>query len=220
MRDSCRFIGLLLGAMLVLTGGSALAADPQQALLKAQGLLKQVAQQKAAAEAELAKLRGELAGKERTLTRLEEETRTQSATLAEREAGLARATAQGEALSARLAKTETRLEQTTAKLREVAGMYKDTRRELAETVAARDTLTAELAAVRKELADAEKKNRALYEVNAELLAEYRGKSAWDALRQAEPFSGIDGVAVENRIQDYEDRMAEQLRDVNVEAAER
>lgn len=191
----------------------------QQALLKAQSLLKQVAQQKAQAEAELAKLRGELAGKDRALQRSTSEVEAQKAALAQAEAGLSAAGRRSDALSGSLAKTQMRLEQTTAKLREVAGMYRETRAKLQQAEAARDDLAAQLAETSRQLQDAEDKNLALYKVNRELMVRYQRKSAWDALRQAEPFSGIRGVAIENELQDYEDRMYEQLREVNVEAAE-
>lgn len=191
----------------------------QQALIKAQGLLKQVAQQKALAEAELAKLRGELAGKEKALANREREVEAQKTALAQAEAGISAAGQRNASLTGSLERTQDRLGKTTDKLREVAGQYKDTRAKLQETNAAKQTLETQLAATTKELQDAEKKNLSLYEVNRELLGKYQQKSAWDALRQREPFTGINGVAIENQVQDVEDRMYEQLRDINVEAAE-
>jgi chromosome segregation ATPase len=199
------------------------AADPQQlqqALMKAQGLLRQIAQQKAAAEAELAKLRVELAGKEKALRRTESEIETQKTELAQTAASLSAASGRASALDGSLTRTKGRLAKTEDKLREVAGMYKDTRAKLQQTEAEREALELQLADTRKELADAEKKNLALYETNTELLAQYRGKSAWDAIRQREPFTGIRDVSVENQVQGYEDRMYEQLREVNMGAAER
>jgi len=98
-------------------------------------------------------------------------------------------------------------------------MFKETRAKLRQTEDERESLADQLAETTRQLQDAEKKNLALYEVNRELLQRYSDKSMLDALRQGEPFTGIGGVAVENEIQDYEDRMAEQLREVNVEATE-
>lgn len=214
---------VLLVTCLTGTANVAQAADPQQtqqALMKAQGLLKQIAQQKAAAEAELAKLRGELAGKDKALQRTESEVEAQKTELAQSAASLSAASSRASALDGNLARTKDRLAKTEDKLREVAGMYKDTRAKLNQTEAERQSLEEQLAATRKELADAEKKNLALYEVNTELLAQYRGKTVWDAIKQREPLTGIRDVSVENQVQDYEDRMYEQLREVNVGAAER
>ena len=81
-------------------------------------------------------------------------------------------------------------------------------------------MAAQLAVTTKELQDAEKKNLSLYQVNRELLSQYKEKSAWDALRQREPFTGISEVASENEVQAVEDRLYEQLRDINIEAAEK
>ncbi len=201
----------------------ALAENPQQtqqALLKAQGLLKQIAQQKSLAEAELAKLRGELAGKEKALAKIESMAESQKQSLTQAEASLSAASQRSAALTGNLERTKTRLDQTTDKLREVAGMYKTTRTKLQETEATRQTVEAQLAATTTALQDAEKKNLALYELNRELSARYAEKSVWDTLRQREPFTGIGQVATENQAQDIEDRNYEQLREVNVEAAEK
>jgi chromosome segregation ATPase len=179
-----------------------------------------VAQQKALAEADLAKLRGELAAKDKALGKREGEVEAQKAALAQADASLSSAGQRSAALAGNLEKTRTRLDQTTAKLREVAGMYKETRAKLQETEGARVTLEAQLSETTRQLQDAEKKNLALYQINRELLSQYQEKSVWDALRQREPLTGISAVAIENKAQDIADRMYDQLREVNVEAAEK
>lgn len=45
-------------------------------------------------------------------------------------------------------------------------------------------------------------NKQLLSVNRELLAAYRSKGVFDAMRQNEPFTGIKEVEVENLVQDY------------------
>jgi chromosome segregation ATPase len=214
-----------VGALLCLLANArpALAETPQQtqqALLKAQGLLKQIAQQKSLAEAELAKLRGELAGKEKALAKIERMAETQKISLTQAEVSLSAASQRSTALTGNLERTKARLEQTTDKLREVAGMYKATRAKLQATEAARQTVEAQLASTTTALQDAEKKNLALYALNRELSAQYADKSVWDTLRQREPFTGIGQVATENQAQDIEDRNYEQLREINVEAADK
>ncbi len=216
---------LWLGVLLTLFANMhpALADNPQQtqqALLKAQGLLKQIAQQKSLAEAELAKLRGELAGTEKALAKKESEVETQKMSLAQVEAGLSAASQRSAALVGNLERSKVRLDQTTDKLHEVAGMYKATRAKLQEADAARQTLVTQLAVSTKELQDAEKKNLALYQLNQTLLSQYQQKSVWDALRQREPFTGIGKVTVENQVQDLEDRNYQQVRTVNADGAEK
>ena len=161
-------LGVLL--CLLTSARPALADSPQQtqqALLKAQGLLKQIAQQKSLAEAELAKLRGELAGKEKALTTKEHEIEAQKKILAQAEAGVSAAGQRNASLTNNLERTKVRLEKTTAKLHEVAGMYKETRAKLQATDAARQTFEAQLAATTKELQDADQKNLALDQANQE-----------------------------------------------------
>ena len=219
---SC-FIGLivLLG---ILVGALPVHADnpqqTQQALLRAQGLLKKIAQQKSLAEAELAKLRGELAGKEKALANKATEVEAQNSALAQAEAGISAAGQRNVALTGNLERTKERLGKTVDKLREVADTYKETRAKLQETEAARQTLAAQLAVTTKDLQDAEKKNLSLYQMNRDLLSQYKEKSAWDAVRQREPFTGISEVTSENQVQAVEDRLYEQLRDMNIEAAEK
>jgi cell division septum initiation protein DivIVA len=45
-------------------------------------------------------------------------------------------------------------------------------------------------------------NHKLVNLNAELVGKYGKKGVWDALVQAEPFTGIEQVAIENIIQEY------------------
>lgn len=56
------------------------------------------------------------------------------------------------------------------------------------------------------------KNEAMYKTNSELLAAYRDKGAWAALKQQEPLTGIASVQVENAVQEYQFRL-EDLRTV-------
>ncbi|MBI5462539.1 MAG: hypothetical protein HY941_10175 [Gammaproteobacteria bacterium] len=66
------------------------------------------------------------------------------------------------------------------------------------------------------IADCRDKNEAMYKTNNELLAAYRDKSAWDALKQREPLTGIALVEVENAVQEYQFRL-EDLRTVQFES---
>ena len=201
-------------AVSVVTHAEGGAQQTQQALLKAQGLLKQLAQQRAQAEAEVARLRGELAGKERALAQATAAAETGASALKAAETTITAATRREAALAGKLEKTQTRLKLTDAKLHEVADLYKAMRNQQAETEAARQALEATLATTSTALNEAETHNLALYQINRELLEQYQHKSAWDALRQREPLTGIASVAAENAAQDVEDRLAEELLPVN------
>lgn len=52
----------------------------------------------------------------------------------------------------------------------------------------------------------EGKNVQLLELNGELLGRYRAKSCGDALVEAEPFTGLGRVRLENLIEEYRDRI--------------
>lgn len=182
------------------TAGS---ADPAQALARAQQLLRQVAQQKVQLETENARLKAEAAGLKKKLERAE----AQAETLA---ADLAASRRDNERTGARLERTGARLEKTEAALREAIDRYRDTAATLRETEAARRQLESELAATRAELEDAENKNIALYQANVELLDHYHDKGAWDAILQAEPFTGLKQVQIENVLEEYRYKL-DQLR---------
>jgi len=56
-------------------------------------------------------------------------------------------------------------------------------------------------------------NKKLYEINLELLSVYEKKGVWDSVTQAEPFSGLSQVQIENLVDDYQYK----LEDLRVEA---
>ena len=56
-------------------------------------------------------------------------------------------------------------------------------------------------------------NKKLFNINIELLSIYEKKGVWDSLTQAEPFSGLSQVEIENLIDDYQYK----LEDLRVEA---
>lgn len=56
-------------------------------------------------------------------------------------------------------------------------------------------------------------NRKLYDINRELLGQYEEKGVWGALTQAEPFTGLKQVEIENLVDDYQYR----LDDLRVDA---
>ncbi len=59
---------------------------------------------------------------------------------------------------------------------------------------------------RRQITDCEGKNALLYRANTELLQKYQNKSAWDALAQKEPFTGIEKVRIDSVLQEYRDKL--------------
>lgn len=187
------------------TAGAQPADPSQQALLRAQTLLRQLAQEKATVDAELLKLRAENA-------QLKKAAKATDSALAARTTALESATRETSGVKGRLTRTEQRLERVTGQLRELVAKYKEKAAALRQTETERAELDEQLAATRRQLEDAEKKNLALYELNEEMLTRFAQQGPWDGLLRKEPFSGLKRVEIENLVQDYEDEMGEQLRD--------
>lgn len=208
-----RYATAALAVMLML--GAAAGASAQQpdaagqALARAQGLLRQLAQEKAALDAEVAKLRAENAKLKKDAGRTEAE-------LAESQASLESSTREAASVRTKLGGTEKRLERTTGQLREVVGKYKEQALKLRETEAQRNELQANLEATSRQLEDAERKNLALYQINRDVLAEFEKEGPWDGLLRKEPVTGFKQVEIENLVQEYEDRMRDQLRGASLE----
>ncbi len=62
------------------------------------------------------------------------------------------------------------------------------------------------------IGECQAKNDQLQQVNVELLEAYKGKTAWDSVKQREPVTGLAAVKIENQIQEYEFRL-EDLRTI-------
>ena len=201
---------LLLALLLTASGVRAEAPNAQAALTRAQGLLRQLNEQKQQLELDNAKLKATSAGLEQHIKRAKIEAsdqRTEAATRAK----------EIEQSSINLVHSKERNEKLTARLKEVIAQYKDTARTLRDSEAEKTHLQEQLTAARAELADAEKKNLALYQTNRELIDKYQQKSRWAALLQKEPFVGFKQVQIENQAQAFEHDNAEQLRNTPQDA---
>ena len=213
-----------LGALVTLTLGlsaPSIADNPsaQQALLKAQGLLKQLAQQKTLLEVDLAKARTETVAKDQAVNALHADLKDKQQEIVAAQAGLAGATQKNTNLESDLKRTQERLAKAEQTLREVVAKYKDKATILRTTESAKAALETTLSKSAAELKDAEQKNLALYQLNQQILARYDQKSTWDVLLQKEPLTGIKRVEIETLLQEYSDKSADQLREINVRALE-
>jgi len=178
------------------------AADPARALARAQALLRQVGQEKAAVEARNVELQARS-------DRLARELDAATGELERAEGQIAGLRGREARLSRRLATTRDHLDDTVARLREAVTAYRDTRHALAETTAVKESLDDLVARQSHEIQQCEAKNLALYEANQELLERYENKGAWEALLQSEPVTGLKQVQIENILEEYRDRLFEQ-----------
>lgn len=118
------------------------------------------------------------------------------------------------ALAGRRAATlEKDLEAVRAEREKLAGRLADTEKRLAETgdklrkeEAERKRLDALSAQQKQSIAQCEGLNARLHDEGAALLERYRTKGCFDAVLQAEPFTGLKQVQIENFIEDSRDRL--------------
>lgn len=200
---STRSAGIVLVTMLLSAPVvCAQQSDPvqlQQALAKAQGLLRQIAQQKGALEAEKATMQAQLANMENQLNRTQ-------AKLMKSQDDLASSQREVQGSNNTLSSTQDRLVRVENRLKEVVEKYKALDRSHQETLLEKTSLENELSDNKQMLEDARKKNSDMAEINNELLEKLTNKSGWDALLESEPFSRIGRVRLENIQQDYRFRL--------------
>jgi chromosome segregation ATPase len=75
--------------------------------------------------------------------------------------------------------------------------------------AERAKLASESIVLKRKVEDRERKNLELYKTANEVLTRYEKFGLGDALTAKEPFTGITRVKLENQVQDYQDKIADQ-----------
>lgn len=207
MRSSraVRLAGVAL-ALLSAAGARAQEDRGQQALARAQALLRQASSQKQELEAANVRLNNELETTKRKLAAAEAALKESSTSLASEQRRALRAGSDLEGARDRLTLTEERLRETEAVLRATRATLQEREQQLAEA----SGRTAQLEA---ELADSEHKNLALYQANVELLELYRNKGPITALLQHEP-TGLKAVGIENILQEYRLKLDDSLAEAN------
>ncbi|CAL1239701.1 hypothetical protein [Candidatus Methylocalor cossyra] len=177
--------------------GGAVAQAPKsdaaivQTLRKAQGMLRQLSQEKADLEAKNAALDERVKALEarvRQLEPLEGQVKQQKLNLEALQGSNA-------ALQQRISGDAERLRALGERQRQLGAELEKYRRDnrlLVDAVKERGRWIEQCAG----------KNRSLLEVNRELLKKYRDKGFWDEFKAVEPFTGIGAVAEENAVQDF------------------
>ena len=105
-----------------------------------------------------------------------------------------------------LAKAKDKTAQLEKSLADMTAREANTERMLAQTAA--EKKRAEQTIVRRDqtIASCEDKNAKLYGYGRELMTKYEEKSCKDALSQAEPFTGLKKVEIENLLEAYRDKL--------------
>src|SRR5262249_40655120 len=178
----------------------------REAMRRMQAALKKVEQEKATLAQEKAALEQDKAKAE-----------TQAKSLGDKVGGLQASVARAKKAEDELNR---KLETQSKDKAGLAASLEATRRQLDSETKAReqtqDTLRSreqELERVRADLeqgvqraAVCEEKNVKLYGVGMEVLSRYDSKGCWDAVLQAEPFTQLKRVEMENLVEDYRDKL--------------
>jgi chromosome segregation ATPase len=109
-------------------------------------------------------------------------------------------------LSAKLQESSRGLQEMTKKQAEAMQTLQHKEREIKR-------LEAELARQTRQGEMCEVKNGQLYQINAELMDKYQSKGVFGALLQAEPFTQLKSVEMENLLQEYRDKLDAQRVEV-------
>jgi chromosome segregation ATPase len=174
----------------------------KQMLRRMQQQMQQVEQARAQAEQEKASALADNESLQRELNKLKAIKKQHAGERSARsrvENELKAAQAELDALKARVAETE-------AKLADSQSQQRATAQLLAQTESAKKRSEAQLAGTQNDLKLCQTHNGQLYGLGREMMQKYRDKSCQDALAQAEPFTGLKKVEVENLLETWRDQL--------------
>ena len=201
-------------ALLILLPLVAMTATAQEArragsdaTARLQQQMQQLAGERTALQAENAKLKEQVSKLEKDAKALSTEKDSLSRRAGVAENKVSRAEAGQQSVNSRLGSTE-------ARLNEVVGKYKELAEQLRKVEAERSALAQQAASDAQGLKGCAQKNVQLAGVANEALDRYEKKGCFGALAQAEPFTRLKRVEVENAVEDYR----QQVESLKVPAA--
>jgi chromosome segregation ATPase len=186
-----------LGLCVLAWSGPVFAQRPKgddgvvQTLRKAQGMLRQLSQEKAELEAKNAALEKQLAEQSAAIKALEAE----AAKVEPMQGELKQLTAARQSL-------EQRLEGQTSRLHALSEQQKKALAELQRYRRDNQLLVDAVKERTRWIESCSAKNRDLVRTNEEILQKFGSRGFWDRLVEAEPFTGIAAVAKENAMQEF------------------
>ncbi len=211
---------MLMLCTLGMTGNASAAADDKKerdAQRKLRLMMQNMTQEKAALESEKNSLSEQVKSLNKQITDLKNSSasvsRKKDARVGEVEKELLAVKEENLSLASKLQAAQSSLEDLAVKSREsLQGLQKDLQTSVDQGDACKSQLQESASNVSRQsqlIEMCEKKNMVLYELNVEILDRYKKKGAWDALLQAEPFTQIRKVEIENIIQEYKEKLENQ-----------
>jgi len=202
-----RFVLSLL--LVTMTGAPAWAANEsreKQMLRRMQQQVQQIDQARAQAVQEKAVALADKDTTERQLEKIRSGEATSKRQLASERAARSRAEADLKALRAESDALKARLAATEKQLADSVALQGATAQTLAQVESAKKQTEGHLAAKAHDLQVCQTHNGQLYAIGREMMQKYRDKSCQEALAQAEPFTGLKKVEVENLLETWRDRL--------------
>lgn len=200
---------VLIALMVTLNTAPAWAAKEsreKQMLRRLQQQMQQIDQTRAVAEQEKAAALAAKETAERELDKILSDTAStkrqlagERSTRSRMERELQAAHTERDALKVRLADTEKQLADSVA-------VQRATAQTLAQIESEKKQTTTRLSGKEEDLNVCKNHNDKLYVISREMMQKYRDKSCRDALAQAEPFTGLKKVEVENLLETWRDRL--------------
>lgn len=161
--------------------------------------VQQLASERTALQSENARLKEQLAKLEKDAKAFATEKESLSRRAGTAESKVTRAEAGSKSASSRLEATESRLN-------EIVGKYKELAEQLRKVETERNDLARQAAADGQGFKVCAQKNVQLAGIANEALDRYEKKGCFGALAQAEPFTGLKRIEVENAVEEYRQKI--------------
>jgi hypothetical protein len=195
-------VSLVLAGLCAAPTWAANDSREKQMLRRLQQQLQQTEQARVQAEQDKAAALADKAAADRELEKaaaVERKYASEQAARGRAESGLKSAQTEMGALKAQLAETE-------KKLADSVALQRVTADKLAQTESEKMQTELQLADNRQDLKQCRTHNGSLYTLGREMMQKYHDKSCQDALAQAEPFTGLKQIEVENLMETWRDQL--------------
>ena len=178
----------------------------KQMLRRMQQQIQQIEQARGVAEQEKAAALADKETAERALDNLKSDEAKSKHQLVKERDTRTRAEKELTALKMEMDQLKTRLADTEMKLTQSNTLHQTAAQKLVQLESLKRQTDSQLAGKEKDFDMCQTHNGRLYEIGREMMQKYRDKTCQDALAQAEPFTGIKKVEVENLLETWRDRL--------------
>ena len=202
-----RFVlSLLLVTMTAAPAWAANDSREKQMLRRLQQQVQQIEHARAQAEQEKAAAVADKDSSEHELNKLRSGDSAAKRQLAGERAARSRTESELKTMQTELEGLKLRMADTEKKLADSMALQRTTAEKLAQTESAKKQTESQLAGNRQDLKICQTHNGRFYSIGREMIQKYRDKSCQDTLAQAEPFTGLKKVEVENLLETWRDRL--------------